>query len=607
MPGIAGVISRSPRPEYERQLGRMIECKMHEDFYALGTSIHKDVGLYVGWAEGKGSFSDCNPIWNERKDVCLVFSGEVYDDRSTRDWLRSRGHEFDAANAGYLVHLYEELGGDFFRTLNGRFHGVLVDDRFGDVILFNDRYGLKRIYIHECGEAFYFSSEAKSLLAVKPELRSLDCTGLGELFCIGSVLEDRTLFRGISLLPCGSRWTFRGGDVPRKEVYFRTVELERSPILGPEPFYREFRDTFVRILPRYFDAAEAIGMSLTGGVDTRMIMACADPEFGQLPCYTFCSMYRESADVRVARVVAQACRQPHRIIRLDGNFLARFPELAEKAVYISDGSMDVSGSSELYVNRLARGIAPVRMTGNYGQEVMNHGRAFKPEPTWRNLFEPEFLSYVRAAESRYEAFTGEHPLSFNLTGQTSWHHQGRFVLEESQLTVRSPFLDNDLVRLVYMAPPEAVGSREVSHRLIREGNPSLGAIGMDRGGGRNANGLLRTGARLFQEATFKAEYAYDYGMPHWMAWVDSLLKPLRLESLFLGRHKFYHFRTWYANELSTFVRDILLDGRAKSRPHFSGRHLQEMVEGHVRGTRNFTTEIHKALTVELICRRLLDW
>src|SRR5206468_5989917 len=43
----------------------------------------------------------------------------------------------------------------------------------------------------------------------------------------------------------------------------------------------------------------------------------------------------------------------------------------------------------------------------------------------------------------------------------------------------------------------------------------------------------------------KAEYAYDYGMPQWMARIDHLLLPLRLERLFLGRHKFSHFRVWY--------------------------------------------------------------
>ena len=47
-------------------------------------------------------------------------------------------------------------------------------------------------------------------------------------------------------------------------------------------------------------------MSLTGGLDTRMIMACRKPDPGSLPCYTFGSMFRENQDVRVARRVARS-------------------------------------------------------------------------------------------------------------------------------------------------------------------------------------------------------------------------------------------------------------------------------------------------------------
>ena len=52
-------------------------------------------------------------------------------------------------------------------------------------------------------EAFYFSAEAKAILAVRPELRSVDPRGLGEYIACGCVLENRTLFSGIYALPPG--------------------------------------------------------------------------------------------------------------------------------------------------------------------------------------------------------------------------------------------------------------------------------------------------------------------------------------------------------------------------------------------------------------------
>ena len=75
------------------------------------------------------------------------------------------------------------------------------------------------------------------------------------------------------------------------------------------------------------------------------------------------------------------------------------------------------------------------------------------------------------------------------------------------------------------------------------------------------------------EFTFKAEYAYDYGMPQWLSRIDHFLSPLRLERLFLGRHKLLHFRVWYRDALADYVREILLDRRTLSRPYFEPKAL----------------------------------
>ena len=79
---------------------------------------------------------------------------------------------------------------------------------------------------------------------------------------------------------------------------------------------------------------------------------------------------------------------------------------------------------------------------------------------------------------------------------------------------------------------------------------ALGKIGTDRGiAFRSIPGVNRA-LHWYQEFTFKAEYAYDYGMPQWLARLDHIFAPLQLEKLFLGRHKVAHFRVWYRDELS---------------------------------------------------------
>jgi len=581
----------------------MLERLRHEPFYATGTWIDEALGVYVGWTVRKGSFADGMPLRNERGDVVLVFSGEEFPEPDTARRLTERGHALDPTGPSYLAHLSEE-DPSFPAGLNGRFHGLLTDRTRGTATLFNDRYGMHRVYYHASPDAVYFAAEAKAILAVRPELRRLDPQALGEFVACGCVLENRTLFEGIHVLPGASSWTFRRGTVEAKRSYFEPREWEEQPLLDEGPYYRQLRETFARNLPRYFDGPEPVGVSLTGGLDTRMIMAWRRPPPGSQPCYTFGGTFRDCRDVVVARRVARACRQPHEVISVGHEFLSRFPYYAERAVYLTDGCVDVSRSPDLYINEKAREIAPVRMTGNYGGEVLRRVRAFKAVEPLPRLFGPDLMRDVRRAGETYDSLLRGHPLSFAVFKQAPWHHYGLLALEETQVALRSPYLDNDLVRTVFRAPASVLTNNDVCLRLIAEGDPVLRQIRTDRGIG--ATGVSAAASRALLEFLFKAEYAYDYGMPQWVARIDHVLSDLHLERLFLGRHKFHHFRIWYRDVLPRYVRDMLLDPRTLSRPYIERKGLEAVVDGHLKGGRNYTTEIHTVLTLELLHRLLLE-
>lgn len=605
MPGIVGLITKKPRAWAWAQLTRMVQTLRHETSYVTGTWINESLGVYLGWSARKHSFSEGMPLCNERGDVVLVFSGEEYPEPGTVHRLTRKGHRFNEDGPSYLVHLYEENPA-FLADLNGRFHGLLADLTGGTATLFNDRYGMHRIYYHESNEAFYFAAEAKAILAVRPELRRVELQSLGEYVACGCVLENRTLFRGIHVLPPGSAWIFRKGLTEQKSSYFRPQEWENQAPLDSESYYREVREVFSRNLPRYFNGREGIGISLTGGLDTRMIMAWHKPSPGSLPCYSFGGTFRDCQDVIMARRVAHACGQSHEVISLGAQFLSRFDYYAERTVYLTDGCIDVSHSPDLYVNQQAAAIAPVRMTGNYGGEVLRRVRAFKPVEPAQGLFNTEFLSHVRSASQTYAELLRSHPLSFAVFRQAPWHHYGLLALEETQLCVRSPYLDNDFVRTVFRAPESALADNDVCLRLIADGNMILRRIRTDRGLNGSGPHLSATARRALLEFTFKAEYAYDYGMPQWVAWIDHLFSGFHLERLFLGRHKFYHFRVWYRDVLSKYVQEMLLDPRTLSRPYLERSMLETIVKSHVKGNRNYTTEIHKLLTLELLHRIFLD-
>ena len=577
-----------------------------EPFHAFGTHVDPVLPIGCGWVAHEGSFAATMPHWNATRDVCVIYAGDDPGGAGAGTPTTASNGEGREGRSRNLADRYGEQGPAFVETLNGWFCGVVLDHRSRRAFLFNDRYGLGRIYVHENAHGLFFASEAKALLRVLPQVRVLDLQGAAETVSVGCVLQDRTLFTGVSLLPGGSIWGIGpDGDV-RKSRYFSPQDWEEQESLPAGDYVEALSSAVAAIMPRCFDGPQRAAMSLTGGLDGRLIMAWAKSPPGHVPCYTFGGAYRESADVRIAREIALACGQPHETLVVGDEFLSVFPQQAEKAIWTSDGTMDVTGSAEHFANALARRIAPVRVTGNYGSELMRGNIAFRPRAPRTALYEESFEERIGNAAATYDFECAGDPLSFIAFKQVPWHHYSRLAVEQSQLTLRSPYLDPRLVSLLYRAPAELRSSADVFLQLIAAGNARLARIPSDRGVRASRIAAVDAIRTRWQAFITKAEYAYDYGMPSWLVGIDRRLRPLRPERLFLGRQKFSHFRVWYRDRLAHYVRETLLDDRSLARPYVRKVELEKVVSAHVRGTGNHTLEISRLLTLELLQRMLIE-
>ena len=246
MPGIVGLITKMPRERAEAQLFRMMESLRHEPSYVVSHWMDETLGVYVGCVLRKNSFAEGVPVRNEQGDVILAFSGEDFADPGEVRRLKENGHSFEPNGPGYLVHKYEEEP-SFPASLNGKFQGLVVDRTRNKLTLFNDRYGLHRLYYHEASDGFYFAAEAKAILSVCPELRAANPQSLGEFVSCGCVLENRTLFKNIYLLPPASSWVFHDGSLNRKDAYFDPKQWESQQPLEPEAYYQALKTTFTKI------------------------------------------------------------------------------------------------------------------------------------------------------------------------------------------------------------------------------------------------------------------------------------------------------------------------------------------------------------------------
>jgi asparagine synthase (glutamine-hydrolysing) len=244
------------------------------------------------------------------------------------------------------------------------------------------------------------------------------------------------------------------------------------------------------------------------------------------------------------------------------------------------------------------------MTGKFGSEIVRSNSLLtKPLRLWNGLFEKDFLPRIEAGEEALSRSRKCNPLTFAAFKEVPWHEFGRLAVEQSKLTLRTPYMNNDIVELMYRAPRGLRASDDIPLHVVGEGNKALMNIVTDRGQGGTANRIITWFRRAGRYAQFKTEYLYLFQLPPALVRLDALLDPLHFDRRFFSRYQLLHYGKLFRNELSGYIRDILTDRETLTRPYLYKDTVKHLVEGHLRGRQNFYNEINKLLTVELVHRQ----
>jgi asparagine synthase (glutamine-hydrolysing) len=568
---------------------------MQETFYVSGRHSAPELGVYGGWVALGESAAAHQPVSNATREVTLLLSGECFSDSSSQSgW-----------NAGQsMIRAYEKQGERFVEDLNGLFSGLLIDRRRNQALLFNDRYGFDRLYVHETEDEVYFASEAAPLLRVLPHLRQFDHEGVTQFLAVGCTLEGRTLFKGIHLLPAASVWTAVPGRTTKK-TYFSPKTWESQPVLSAHDFQTQFQETLSRIVPRYYESNAKIGIALTAGLDSRMVLACR-PSLQQQPvCYTYGGRAGEMLDTRLAAQVAQKCGMEHHVLRIGPDFFSDFGNHVDRTIRATSGCFGLTGAHEMYLNRRARELAPTRLTGVCGGEILREVCTFKSLGLAVNIFTPEIRASI-AARSNHFATEQRHPVTFAAFQEIPWNINGSLTACRSQVTFRTPFLDNDLVGLAYQAPASVRNSSASAVQLIRETSPELASIPTDMGLMGTSGNLARAGSRVFSKLTFKLDYLCNEGLLSSFSFLDPMISRLNSSIGIPGLHKYLWYRQWFRCELAAYIREQLNDFSIKKMPFWNDEVIRGLADDHIRGRRNCVGEINAVLTLASIRRLLLQ-
>jgi asparagine synthase (glutamine-hydrolysing) len=275
----------------------------------------------------------------------------------------------------------------------------------------------------------------------------------------------------------------------------------------------------------------------------------------------------------------------------------------DRTVYVTDASFGATGAHEIYLNRQARQLAPVRLTGNFGSEVLRSMSTFKGMHLAPHLFHPDVIGRVSALEAGV-APAGGHPVTFSAFQEIPWSLFGSMAAGRSQLTFRTPYLDNEIVSLAFRAPAESRRTSDVALRVVSDNHDALSRIPTDRGLVAGSNGVASAMRRIFSEVTFKLDYFHQDGLPRQLSRLDVMIRGLGQMGV-LGMHKFLPFRHWFRRELAAYVTAVLTDPRTARLPYWNAAFLEPMARDHIAGRRNHVREINAVLTLEAANRLLV--
>ena len=228
---------------------------------------------------------------------------------------------------------------------------------------------------------------------------------------------------------------------------------------------------------------------------------------------------------------------------------------------------------------------------------------FKPLGVSIDLFHRDLHGPLR--DGRFSlAMTTSHPVSFAVLKEIPWHLFGMAKAGASQITPRTPYLDNDLVALAFRVPVKLRRSSAPALHLLCGTNSGLERIRTDAGL-VPASRLSSLFGSPWYRTSFKLDYWSNEGLPHWLAPLDTMLSHLNVKGTFFGPHRFLHYRRWFRTKLAGYLRDRITDRQTVSSGLWNRPFLTHIVESHISGRKNYLREINTVLTLATIERVMI--
>jgi asparagine synthase (glutamine-hydrolysing) len=332
MCGIAGQFNFQRHEPVEREtIVRMADSIAHRGPDDEGFFITGPVGLGFRRLSIIDLAGGHQPMSDAEETVWIIFNGEIYNYRELRAELQKKGHQFRTnSDTEVIIHGYKEWGTDVFNHLNGMFGLAIWDVRNRRLVVARDAMGIKLVYYKIRNGQFTFGSEIRPILAAQDSKPEVDPVALKLFLQFRYTPSPLTIFQGIRKLAAGTMLVVEKGKC-REERWYNFTPV---PFPGPKEetaAARELLELYKGAVRRHLLSDVPVGILLSGGLDSGLLLALMNEQGGPWPAYTI--GYGDSFaddELRDAAETATLLGAQHITVRLDQDEFERsLPRIVE--------------------------------------------------------------------------------------------------------------------------------------------------------------------------------------------------------------------------------------------------------------------------------------
>jgi asparagine synthase (glutamine-hydrolysing) len=626
--GITGIFDVKVRRELDRSLlKRMNDSQTHRGPDADGE--HHEPGVSLG--HRRLSIIDIatgqQPLYNEDQTVVVVFNGEIYNYQELIPELQALGHRFRTrSDTEVIVHAWEAWGEECVHRFRGMFAFALFDRNRETLFLARDRLGVKPLHYALLADGqLVFGSEMKSVLLHPGVRRDIDPLAIEEYFALGYISEPRSIFKSILKLPAGHSLVVRRGAALREPKQYWDVRFTLNRKVSVQDACDELLQKLEESVRLRMIAEVPLGAFLSGGVDSSAVVS-AMAKISSDPVNTCSISFDDPAydESKYARQVAERYKTRHHEELVESDDFDLIDELAR---LYDEPYADSSAIPTYRVCQLARKHVTVALSGDGGDESFGGYRRYRlhlmeerlrsilPLGVRRPLFgvlghvypKADWAPRVFRAKSTFESLARDsvsaylhgvsivrEPMRRRLFSKQLQADLGGYRVEEVfQYHARRANTDDPLALIQYL---------DMKTYLIGDINTKVDRASM-------AHSLE------------VREPLMDHPLVEWCASLPSSLKMhdgiakyvlkksmepyLPHETLYRSKMGFaVPVDRWFRGPLRQRVRDDVLNGTLAQTGFFDQGVLQEMVDDHQSGRRDYSGPLWSVLMFEAFLRNV---